>query len=131
MGAFVQQMKTLIQQYGEQFVKFVQSQNPTVLAYSSIDGDPAQPINGGYQPCAGNKTRQEYDLCLSQERAKKIAEILNSQLPELGGAIKFKGMGETNQFGPGWTKDSPTIPEQTSPNRRYVLTQMAAFTPSQ
>jgi hypothetical protein len=131
MGKFTQQMKSLIEKYGEPFIKHIYSQNPTIQAYSSIDGDPAQQIVGEYQPCSGNKTRQEYDLCLSQERAKKIAEVLNQALPELEGAFKFKGMGETNQFGPGWTKENPTIPEQTAPNRRYVLTPINPFTPTQ
>jgi len=131
MGKFTQQMKSLIEKYGETFIKHVYSQNPTVQAYSSVDGDPSQPIVGEYQPCSGNKTRQEYDLCLSQERAKKIAEVLNQALPELEGSFKFKGMGETNQFGPGWTKENPTIPEQTAPNRRYVLTPINPFTPTQ
>ena len=131
MGKFVQQMKSLIEKYGETFIKYIHSQSPTIIGYSSIDGDPAQQITGEYQPCSGNGTRQEYDLCLSQERAKKIAEMLNQSLPELEGAFKFKGMGETNQFGPGWTKENPTIPEQTAPNRRYVLTPIKPFTPTQ
>jgi hypothetical protein len=131
MARFIQQIKSLIEKYGETFIKHIYSQNPTIQAYASIDGDPAQQIVGEYQPCSGNKTRQEYDLCLSQERAKKIAEILNKALPELEGAIKFKGMGETNQFGPGWTKENPTIPEQTASNRRYVLTPINPFTPTQ
>ena len=53
---------------------------------------------------------------------KKIAEMLNKFLPELGGVIKAKGKGETTRIGPGWTKENPTIPEQTAANRRYVLT---------
>ena len=65
---------------------------------------------------------------LSQERARIIADEINKQLPDLGNAIKFKGMGETTQFGPGWTKESPTIPEKTAPNRRYVLTPIKPFT---
>jgi outer membrane protein OmpA-like peptidoglycan-associated protein len=131
MSQFTQQIKSVVEKYGEPFIKHIQSQNPTVLGYSSIDGDPAQKIVGEYKPCAGNRTRQEYDLCLSQERAKKIADMLNKSLPELGGVIKYKGMGETNQFGPGWTKESPTIPEQTAPNRRYVLTPINPFVQAQ
>jgi hypothetical protein len=127
IARFTQQMKSLIEKHGQPFVDHIKAQNPTILGYSSVDGDPAQQIMGKYQPCSGNKIRQEYDLCLSQERAKKLAEILNQALPELQGAIKFKGMGETNQFGPGWTKESPTIPEQTAPNRRYVLSPINPF----
>lgn len=127
IARFSQQIKSLIEKFGQPFVDHIKTQNPTILGYSSIDGDPAQQITGEYQPCSGNKTRQEYDLCLSQERAKKLAEILNQALPELQGSIKFKGMGETNQFGPGWSKETPTIPEQTAPNRRYVLTPINPF----
>jgi len=127
MSTFIQQMKQMIQKYGEGFIKHIANESPTIQGYTSIDGDPAQQIVGEYQPCSGNKTRQEYDLCLSQERAKKIAEVLNQALPELEGSINFKGMGETNQFGPGWTKESPTIPEQTAPNRRFVLTPINPY----
>ena len=120
-------MKKHIQKYGEPFVKFIQSQDPKIYGYSSIDGDPSQEITGGYQPCAGNKTRQEYDKCLSFERAKKIADILNNNLKELGGVFKGVGIGETTKWGPGWTKENPTIPQQTAPNRRYVLSNIKPF----
>ena len=71
------------------------NQKPTIKGYASRDGDPAEQITGQYQPCGGNKTRADYDLCLSHERAKLIANILNKGLPELDGAFQFKGMGET------------------------------------
>ena len=54
--------------------------------------------------------------------------MLNQYLPELGGAIKFKGLGETTKWGPGWTPQNPTIPEQTAPNRRYFLSGIKPFT---
>jgi len=127
-GAFIQQIRHLIQKYGEPFINHMKSQNPTIYGYSSVDADPEQPITGGYKPCAGNKTRRDYDLCLSQERARVIADILNKELPELGGIFKFKGMGETTKFGPGWTKENPTVPEVTAPNRRYVLSDIQPFT---
>lgn len=126
-ATFIQQMKENIQKYGEPFIKHIQSQNPTIYGYSSVDGDPDQPITGGYQPCSGNKTRKDYDKCLSTERAKKIADILNNNLKELGGAFKGVGMGETTKWGPGWTKENPTIPQQTAPNRRYVLSNIKPF----
>ena len=127
-GAFIQQIRHLIQKYGEPFINHMKSQNPTIYGYSSVDADPEQPITGGYKPCAGNKTRRDYDLCLSQERARVIADILNKELPELGGIFKFKGMGDTTKFGPGWTKENPTVPEVTAPNRRYVLSDIQPFT---
>jgi len=127
LGNFVQEVKGYIEKYGEPFIAHFKSQNPTVLGYSSVDGDPNQNITGGYSPCSGNKTRRDYDLCLSQERAKIIAEELNKRIPELGNAFKFKGLGETTQWGPGWTQELPTIPEKTAPNRRYVLSPIQPF----
>ena len=94
--------------------------------------DPNQAITGKYQPCSGNKTRKDYDLCLSQERSKVIADRLNKALPELGNAFKFKGMGETNHFnGVGWTKENPTIPDETAPNRAYTLSPIKPFMATQ
>jgi hypothetical protein len=127
LGKFVQEVKNAATKYGQSFIDHIKTQSPTVLGYSSIDGDPDQVIVGEYKPCAGNKTRRDYDLCLSDQRAKVIADELNKRLPELGGAIKSKGMGETTQFGPGWTKESPTVPEKTAPNRRYVLSSIKPF----
>lgn len=127
LGKFVQELKDAAAKYGQPFIDHIKQQSPTVLGYSSIDGDPDQAIVGEYKPCSGNKTRRDYDLCLSTERAKVIADELNKRLPELGGAIKSKGMGETTQFGPGWTKESPTVPEKTAPNRRYILSSIKPF----
>ncbi len=124
---FVQNIKTNIEKFGQPFIDHIKSQNPIVYGYASIDGDPNQPITGGYKPCSGHGTRKEYDMCLSNERAKKIAEILNKSIPELAGIFKHKGLGETTQFGPGWTKENPTIPEQTAPNRIYFLNKMQPF----
>ncbi len=125
---FVQQVKGGIQKYGQQFIDHMKAQDLTIFGYSSIDGDPEQAITGGYKSCSGYGTRKEYDMCLSDQRAKTIADMLNKALPELGGAFKSKGLGETNQFGPGWTKESPTIPEQTAPNRKYFLGKIQPFT---
>lgn len=127
MTKFVQSIKANIEKFGQPFIDHIKSQNPTVYGYASIDGDPEQPITGGYKPCSGYGTRKEYDMCLSSERAKKIAELLNKSIPELGGIIKHKGLGQTTQFGPGWTKENPTIPEQTAPNRKYFLGQIKPF----
>ena len=32
-----------------------------------------------------------------------------------------KGMGETNNFGPGWTKEKPTTNTETLPNRKFEV----------
>lgn len=128
LQSFVQQVKGYVENYGPGFIEQFKAQNPMVLGYTSVDGDPNQAIVGEYKPCSGNRTRKEYDLCLSHERAKKIAEILNKELPELSNAFQPKGMGETTQWGPGWTPQSPTIPETTAANRRIVLNPIQPFT---
>jgi hypothetical protein len=128
ISRFVQEVKGGIARYGQSFIDHIKSQNPTVLGYSSVDGDPEQAITGEYKACSGNGTRRDYDICLSRERARIIAETLNKSLPELGNIIKFKGLGETTKWGPGWTKETPTIPEQTAPNRRYFLSGIQPFT---
>lgn len=124
---FVQQIKGYIEKFGGPFIEHMKKETPTIYGYASRDGDPNQKIVGDYQPCSASGTRGEYDLCLSSERAKAIAEILNQSLPELDGAFQSKGVGETTEWGPGWTPDNPTIPEQTAPNRRYVLKKIKPF----
>lgn len=124
---FVQQIKGYIEKYGTPFIEHIKNQNPTIRGYASIDGPPDQEIQGEFAPCAASGTRAEYDYCLSDQRAKAIAEILNKSLPELSGAFQAKGEGQTNKFGPGWTKENPTIPEKTFQNRRYVLDDIKPF----
>ena len=128
---FVQKMKQYAAEYGQPFIEHVKKQNPIVKGYASVDGDPNQQIKGEYQPCSGSNTRAEYDMCLSHERAKLIANILNKGLPEFGGVFQFQGMGETTEFsnGVGWTPENPTSPSETAANRRYVLDRMKPFQP--
>jgi hypothetical protein len=123
LEGYIAKLNRFAEQYGGSFIEYVQSQNPTVLGFSSRDGNPDEQIQGSYAPCSGYKTRKEYDLCLSTERAKLIAGILNKGLPSFGGVFKYKGMGETDKWGPAWTpENAKTItPEDTSPNRRYLL----------
>lgn len=123
LQAYISKLKGFIDKYGQPFIEYVKSQNPMVYGYSSRDGAPDEQIQGKYQPCSGNKTRSEYDMCLSTERARIIADVLNQGLPELGGAFKYKGVGETDKWGPAWTpENAETItPEDTSPNRRYLV----------
>jgi len=120
---YISRLKRFAEGYGPPFIEYVKAQNPVVYGFASRDGDPKEQIQGRYQPCSGFKTRAEYDMCLSNERAKIIADILNKGLPEFGGVFKHKGVGETTKWGPGWTPESAgTItPEDTAPNRRYLL----------
>jgi hypothetical protein len=124
---FIQQIKEYITKYGQPFVQHLINQKPTIYGYSSRDGDPNQEMVGEYKPCSGNKIRKDYDLCLSTERARVLSELLNKGLPELGGIFQYKGMGQTDKWGPGWTPERPTIPEQTAANRRYLLSPITPF----
>lgn len=98
------------------------SKNPiNVIAYASRDNDPEAKVQGKYSPCNpyGDGTRGQYNVCLSQARADKVVELLSSEFPDL----KFtgRGMGETDKFGPAWTKEKPTTPDETQPNRRFEV----------
>ena len=129
LQSFIQQLKGYAEEHGPSFIEHIKRQTPTVYGYASIDGDPDQQIVGQYKPCSGNKTRKDYDLCLSTERAKLIAEILNQGLTEYGGAFQYKGIGETTEWGPGWApgEGNETTPEQTAPNRRYLLSKLKGY----
>lgn len=110
------------QQIYDEYIRFL-SRNPIrVKAYSSRDNDPNERVQGNFQPCRGfgDGTRGQYNLCLSQARADKIAQMLNERLPQLN--FVGEGLGETTEFGPGWTRQNPTTSDQTLPNRRFVVT---------
>lgn len=88
--------------------------NVEVITSSSVDGDPTEKLKNGM-------TRGNYDMDLSQRRAQSIVDILNSRvgIPTL----KFipRGIGQTTSYGPGWTKENPTTPDQTAQNRRLII----------
>ena len=126
INMFVSQIKEVSSTYGEdmynKYINFLKQNPITVLAYSSIDGDPKQKVQGKYGPCRGygDGTRGQYNLCLSQGRADEIAKILNEKLPEIGNFVG-KGMGETDEFDPGkkWPNSKST--DETLPNRRFMV----------
>jgi len=133
---YISMLNRFTETYGSPFIEYVKSQNPVVYGFASRDGNPDEQIQGKYQPCSGNKTRAEYDVCLSNERARIIADILNKGLPNFGGIFKHKGVGETDRFKKGamWTPEnaSTITPEDTAPNRRYLLSAFKrAFVPEQ
>lgn len=104
----------------EKFIKDVSEKykgvtaNVDVITSSSVDGDPSETLNSGI-------TRGQYDMNLSQRRAQAIADILNNRVGI--STLKFipRGIGQTTQFGPGWTREKPTTPEETEPNRRLII----------
>lgn len=103
-----------------------------VKAYASIDDDPNQVIDyvegkNSVEGCGGKRKRGDYNQCLSQKRADKIAQILNSKIPELSGIFVGQGMGETDKFAPG--KKWPEIKDKskTAENRVFIVDNMPDF----
>ena len=126
INKFVEEIKDINKTYGiSTYNKYVDSLKKSpinVLAYASIDGESNAIDHGTYLDCRGygNGTRGQYNLCLSQARADKIAKILNKALPEIGNFVGI-GKGETKNFGPGWTKEKPTTNTETLPNRKFEV----------
>ena len=103
---------------------FLEKQNLVVNGYASRDNDPNEEVQGKFSGCKVNgQTRGEYNLCLSEARAKKVAEDLQEIFNSLGinVTIKSKGHGETDKFGPAWSKEKPTQPKDTQANRRITF----------
>lgn len=96
-----------------------------VIGYASQDGDPNAKDGGKLEACSrygvGKGLRSQYNLCLSQERANYIKNRLSEDLPELKGLLKARGLGETCQFGPCWTKNKNVTIKDTSKNRKFII----------
>jgi hypothetical protein len=124
---FVNKMKTNANQHGKPLTDHIMKSSPKIVGYASIDANSEQKITGKYAPCKSVATRGEYNKCLSEARAKRIADIINEKLTGTGLSFGFYGAGETTKFGPGWTAQVPTKTEQTAPNRRFELTPIPPF----
>lgn len=124
MNQFIEAKKNKNDLYTK-YLEFLNSKGPIqVLAYSSIDDNPEQIIDyvvgtNAVEGCGGRQKRHDYNQCLSQKRADKIASILNEKLPDFPDFIG-KGLGETDKFAPGkkWPNANK---EQTLPNRRFEV----------
>ncbi len=121
---FAQQIKDYIQKYGNLFRRQLNAKlyrNP-ILGYASIDGDPKGdvPKGSGYGSCSGQK-RRDYNQCLSEARAKKVADMLNDSFSDDDMiTFRYEGKGETDSFDKG--KKWPDYePNETGKNRRVVL----------
>lgn len=117
----------------EKYVRVVKSMGKIpVKTYASIDGDPNQVIDyvegkNAVEGCGGKRKRGDYNQCLSQKRAEKVAQILNSKIPELSGIFVGQGMGETDKFAPG--KKWPEVKDntQTYENRVFIVDNIPDF----
>lgn len=124
INEFIKSINDYKDQYGDLFRRRLNAKlyrNP-ILGYASIDGksDGDVPEGKGYVPCSGQK-RKDYNQCLSEARAKKVADILNKAFSDDNMInFKYKGMGETDEFDKG--KKWPDYKyEETGANRRIVL----------
>jgi hypothetical protein len=127
IDGFVNKMKTNVNQFGKPLTDHIMKSSPKIVGYASIDANSEQKITGKYTPCKSVATRGEYNKCLSEARAKRIADIINEKLTGTGLSFGFYGAGETTKFGPGWTAQAPTKVEDTAPNRRFELTPIPPF----
>lgn len=127
INSFVEKLKLNVNQHGKPLTDHVMKASPKIVGYASIDANSEQKITGKYAPCKSKATRGEYNQCLSEARAKRIADIINEKLTGTGLSFGFYGAGETTKFGPGWTVQAPTKVEQTAPNRRFELTPIPPF----
>jgi outer membrane protein OmpA-like peptidoglycan-associated protein len=104
---------------------FLEKQNLVVNGYASRDDNPNEKVQGKFSGCRGygDGSRGQYNLCLSEARAKKVAEDLQKIFDSLNinVDIKSKGYGETDKFGPAWSKEEPTQPKDTQANRRITF----------
>ena len=111
-----------------EFKQHVINSKPVVYGYASRDDDPTATITGGFIPCQKQPTRGDYNLCLSEARAKKVADTINAGLKETGmDVFTYKGMGETDKFAPGMKWPEVKDNSKTAPNRR-IETKIPTFT---
>ena len=127
INEFISKLKEYDEQYPEDFRNHVKGTKPVVYGYASIDGDPEENITGKFSPCKSEKTRGEYNKCLSQYRAQKVAEILNRELSDVEmNVFTGSGEGETDTFAKGMKWPQVTDRSKTAPNRR-VETNIGEF----
>lgn len=109
------------------YKEFLNGKTLNVFGYASQDNNPSEKVSGKYSSCKGhgNGTRGDYNMCLSDYRAKKVAEDLQKVFDDSGLNVTIQGVGkgETTKFGKGdgW-KDKRTDDEKDlSPNRRITF----------
>jgi len=99
----------------------------TVYGYASQDNNPSEKVSGKYSNCKGhgNGTRGDYNMCLSDYRAKKVAEDLQTVFDNVGVNVTIRGVGkgETTKFGKGdgWKDGKKDDESNLSPNRRITF----------
>jgi hypothetical protein len=106
---------------------FLDGQKLKVYGYASQDNNPSEKVSGKYSNCKGhgNGTRGDYNMCLSDYRAKKVAEDLQKVFDDAGLNVTIQGVGkgETTKFGKGdgWKDGKQDDETNLSPNRRITF----------
>ena len=95
---FVENLKKYLKYY---------SGNVEVITSSSIDADP--------------KTKESYNLKLSQRRAESIINELKNKLGQTTLNFVAKPIGQTEQFAPGLKWPEEKDQNKTAPNRRLII----------
>ena len=95
---FVENLKKYLKYY---------SGNVEVITSSSIDDDP--------------KTKESYNLKLSQRRAESIINELKNKLGQTTLNFVAKPIGQTEQFAPGLKWPEEKDQNKTGPNRRLII----------
>ncbi len=110
------------------YIEFLKSKSPIYLnAFSSKDGDPDKLIADSksettktYESCrkSGGRTRESYDKCLSQARAKEMVRRLVEDIPELNGVFTPYGGGYKISSN-SWTPNSTNHSNKNTIGDRY------------
>jgi len=125
INEFAQQIQNGIDKYGDLFRRQMNAKlyrNP-ILGYASIDRNPSDEEIGKLPECQGKTTNGEYNKCLSEARAKKVADMLNDKFSDDNMInFKYKGMGGTDQLSDPKGKKWPDYNRnETGENRKIIL----------
>jgi len=122
----------------DEYLKYLKSKSPIKLyGYASQDGDPTKKIADSnnkktktLEACrkSGGRSRESYDLCLSQKRAEKMVELIESELPELNGILSAEGKGYSCRSGKCWKPTSTNHSSKNTAKDRYFFVEWPTFT---
>ena len=122
----------------DEYLKYLKSKSPIKLyGYASQDGDPTKIIADSdnkktktLEACrkSGGRSRESYDLCLSQKRAEKMVELIESELPELNGILSAEGKGYSCRSGKCWKPTSTNHSSKNTAKDRYFFVEWPTFT---
>lgn len=119
------------------YIKFLKTKTPLYLnAFSSKDGNPDTIVakkgssTTTYKDCrvSGGRTRESYDKCLSEARAKEMVKRLETDIPELKGVFTPVGKGykiSSNSWTEGKTNHNS---KNTAKDRYFNVVSWPSYT---